>query len=58
MAGTRTAECLRDCELTDIVSRVSKVWVEIMGSVGQHIMSLVIKELYAKVEVQVGLVNR
>ena len=57
MAGTRTAECLRDCELTDIVSRMSKVWVEIMGSVGQHI-SLVIKELYAKVEVHVNLVNR
>jgi hypothetical protein len=31
--------------------------VEILGSVGQH-MSMVMKELYPKVGVQVGLVNR
>ena len=33
------------------------VWVDIMSSVGED-MSLVIKELHPKGEVQVGLANR
>ena len=43
-----------DGELTDIEH---KFWVDIMGSVGVD-MSLVIKELYPKGEVLVGLANR
>lgn len=43
-----------DGELTDIEH---KFWVDIIGSVGVD-MSLVIKELYPKGEVQVGLANR